>query len=330
MEPGFNDFLAQIPLGLIVMLCGSAALLLIAVSLMINARARRAQARLNGGLPPAVAPRPATDGDAALSMDDMPDLDALLSAENMTAAVTLPVPGEVSMPTASVTPSASAVSPAPTGTFQAALSDGGVLEVVEVLSVLRDVTDGGLVIRIGDKLYRNPPALADAEFKRRFNAIVGELGRSLSNARPAAPPAAVERPADADLPPVDALSGAGSAAVDELLRATGTMPGAVPGDLPKFILNETPPPLRPLRRTPKPTNEPIPAIDVGGSVEAYLQHKISQSPEFAGRRLHIRPNLRGEIVIEVDGKFYESIGDVEDEAARTFLAAVVEEWQARQ
>jgi len=217
--------------------------------------------------------------------------------------------------------------------------DGETLETVEVLTVLRDVTDGGLLIQIGDQIVRNPPALADSEFKRRFNGTISELAKSLSIPKPAAIPA--PRPAPAVVvtntdplsePSLDDLTDLPVQLPNEPTRSTNTTRavGVAPGDLPKFTLSETPMNAKPLRRVPKPTGEPIPEINVGGSVEAYLQHRLSLTPEFAGRSIHIRTSPKGGIVIDVEGKQYEAVGDIEDIDAKLFLAETIEEWQSRQ
>ncbi len=324
MEPGVSDFLRQIPLSLIVMFCGSALALLAALSFIVSARSRRARAAVTGTSAALYSP-PVNYSTESSGMDsELPDLDALVTGE---------------LPAVEAPPKRQAR----TGTFSVRLADGDTLEAVEVLTVLRDVVDGGILIQIGDKVYRNPPALADAEFKRRFNTVVGELARNVSVAPPrtgTVPPVGMmmpaaqdiaenassdyEMPTDADLlPPVNKMT-------TPPPRATGTTPAAAPGDLPKFTLPQTPLQAKPLRRVPKPTGDPIPEINVGGSVESYLQYKLEQSEEFAGRSIHIRPNPKGDLVIEVDGKFYDSISEVEDVLAQAFLRAAIEEWQSRQ
>ncbi|MFN8528989.1 MAG: hypothetical protein U0670_10285 [Anaerolineae bacterium] len=308
MEPGLNDFIRQIPLQLFVMLCGSAVLLAVAITAMVGARRARAQVRAGAGAgfasPP---PEPVYSMASPIDHGDLPDLDVLTSSHGMIDDVP---PNRAPR----------------TGTFTVQEAGGDSVDVVEVLTVLRDVADGGLLIQIGDKTYRNPPALADAEFKRRFNTAISELAKSLSKTPVSAPPKETtvsapspDQAANMELPSSDAM-------------ATGTYTptlGMMPGDLPKFKVTEAPRPNRPLGRVPKPT-ETIPEIDVGGSVEAYLQHKLSMTPQFAGRRVHIRPNPLGGIRIEVDGQFYDAVSDVGDPAVQAFLRSAIEEWQNRQ
>lgn len=308
MEPGLNDFIRQIPLQLFVMLCGSAVLLTVAITAMVGARRARAQARASAGAGFA-APSLGLSYSMASAMDhgDLPDLDVLTSSHGMI---------DDAPPTRT----------ARTGTFTVKEAGGDSVDVVEVLTVLRDVADGGLLIQIGDKTYRNPPALADAEFKRRFNTAISELAKSLSNA----PVNVSPKETTAVTPSPEQIEGLQMPSSDVL--ATGTYaptPGMMPGDLPKFKVTEAPRPNRPLGRVPKPT-ETIPEIDVGGSVEAYLQHKLSITPQFSGHRIHIRPNPLGGIRIEVDGQFYDAVSDVSDPAVQAFLRNTIEEWQNRQ
>ena len=332
MDSGFNQFFTQIPTGLIVMFCGSGILLVFSIIVMVNIRSRKAQAALaaasNARSVGATRP-PMVSAIKTTSEYDMPDVDDLLTSEPIGS---VPAPARI----------------ANAGTYSVRTADGEMLEVVEVLSVLRDVAEGGLLIQIGDQVVRNPPALADSEFKRRFNSTVSELAKSLSTpaTRPAPPPpkpTPVSVPVDpseptaapipVDEPPLDVLTDLPPVAPTDARRSTSTTPivGAAPGDLPKFNLGDNPLPVnKPLRRVPKPTNAPIPEINVGGSVEAYLQHRLSITPEFAGRSIHIVNSPKGELLIEVDGKHYDSISDVEDIDAKLFLAETIEEWQSRQ
>jgi len=327
VDSGFEQFFSQIPTGLIIMLCGSGIVLIVSAIAMISARNRRMQTALMAmqaqpySIPAARRPMVTSMSNALPSdYDDMPDVDSLLNTDTLTTEVP-------------------AVRMARSGTFSVRTVDGETLETVEVLTVLRDVTDGGLLIQIGDQIVRNPPALADSEFKRRFNGTISELAKSLSIPKPAAIPA--PRPAPAVVvtntdplsePSLDDLTDLPVQLPNEPTRSTNTTRavGVAPGDLPKFTLSETPMNAKPLRRVPKPTGEPIPEINVGGSVEAYLQHRLSLTPEFAGRSIHIRTSPKGGIVIDVEGKQYEAVGDIEDIDAKLFLAETIEEWQSRQ
>lgn len=313
MESGVSEFLRQLPAGFIVMFCGSGILLLIALVYIFRARTQRAQA---------AAPEPAEEPVAApmseADLADLPELDSLASVEVPKAAP-----------------------PRPAGAYSVTLTGGGSVEVVEVLTVLRDVADGGLIIRIGDQAHRNPPAVADAEFKRRFHNALRDLNgaqqpvgvpRTAPPPPPPAPVEAVESEADSEapspeVPSLDDLppSPPPSPAAPPPTRRTQTFEPA-PGDLPKFRMPDTP--VKP-KRGQRPVNEPIPEIDIAGSIEAFLQHKLAQHEEYDQRSIHVRSSGQG-VRIEVDGRFFDSVGEVDDAEVRQFLSATIEEWQARQ
>ncbi|NDJ61993.1 MAG: hypothetical protein GYB67_12755 [Chloroflexi bacterium] len=345
MEIGIADFFQQLPPVLYIMFCGSGLLLIVASTLIINARARRsrlAMAAANGQISPnegASAPsasvlnfaflRPGGRGRSGAddSGDDddgeLPDLDALL--------------GDVPAPT-ETTADQAAPQPAPQpahGAFRVTLASGAEVEAVEVLRILRDVADGSLIIQIGDAVYRNPPALADAEFKRRFNSTIRTLFASISSAAGAessesapstTPDAPVDTPPQPSPSPVPAAPPAPPP--PPLSQPAEHKPAPLPGDLPKFSTDNYGTP--PQKRGRKLVQEPVPEINIAAAIEAYLQHKLSQTPDYAGRSIHVRPASDGSLTIEVDGSFYESVGDVSDAAVRTFLAATIQEWQERQ
>lgn len=295
MDSGLGEFFQQIPVGLIIMFCGSGILLVITMAYIINARVKKSRAAV-----PAMA-----SAFAMMDADpiDLPDLDMLASP---------PSPAADPPPSEAAPPPAPEVEPLrPGATFSLQLSEGETVEVAQVLTILRDVGDGGLIIQIGERAYRNPPAFADADFRRRLQTTLRDLGGAVRvpepKAAPVPPPPPVEP--ETDQPPMP------------------NIPPPVPGDLPKFKMPDTP--IKP-KRGQRPNAEPIPEINVAGSIEAFLQHKLAQSAEYSGHSIHVRPALHGAVTIEVDGVFYDSVGDVADEGVRQYLAATIAEWQARQ
>ena len=103
--------------------------------------------------------------------------------------------------------------------------------------------------------------------------------------------------------------------------------GQLPGDLPSYKLDDNPVPK--LRRGQKANLEPVPEVNIAGAIEAYLQHKLQQSGDFAGRSIHIYPAPDGGISIEVDGQYFEAVGDVADSGVREFMTQSIQEWQER-
>jgi len=104
---------------------------------------------------------------------------------------------------------------------------------------------------------------------------------------------------------------------------------AMPGDLPKFKMPDKPE-IPPRRGRNAPPKEAIPEINIAAAIESYLQHKLMQTPAYAGRNIHVRPASHGGVQIDVDGHIFESVGEVEEVAVREFLATTIAEWQSRQ
>lgn len=301
MDSGFSSFFQQIPAGLILMFCGSGLLLIGVFVYLIVARRRASSSAL-----PVTAFSGASE--AVAGEADLPDLDLLFSRESTASEAS-----------AVVEPAAPApVVPDSDGAQAVRLAEGINVRAVEVLTVLRDSADGSLIVQMGERSYRNPPGLADADFKRRFNAVIRELylatfGDSLNVPSESGERAAPRAPS----------------ATPEELAALGLLEDeSVPGDLPKYQWDPLQKPV--LGRGRKPRFEPIEDISVAAAIEAFLQHKLAHAPEFAGRKLHVRSAPGGGLRIEVDGQFFETIDEVSDQPAREFLAATVREWQERQ
>jgi hypothetical protein len=298
MDSGLTDFFQQIPQGFILMFCGSAVLLIFVVGYIVRERGKRA----NAAVPPVVAAP-----DYAESSADLPDLDLFPVAE-------------------AVAPRAR-----PAGAHAVDLVGGESVEVVEVLSVLRDVGEGSLIIRIGDKAYRNPPAHADAEFKRRLHNTLRDLNGAVSVSPSSAPGAESISPSPEETSAAKSYAAPVSAPpVTPKPASTARFSSAepAPGDLPKFRMPDGPP-VKP-KRGQRPAKEPIPEINIAGSIEAFLQHKLVRTPQYDSRSIHVVPASHGGVKIEVDGVYFESVAEVEDVEVRSFLTATIEEWQARQ
>lgn len=302
------------------MLCFLSLLLVAVIGLLVYVRRQKA-ARL----------ATAAVGASAFGVSDehdMPDMNLLVNApaqpEPKAAAPVIPV----SRPAAQVPPAPQPPTPARTprkGTFQIKPGDGVSTEAVEVLTILRDVTDGSLLVQMGDKVYQN--VNTDSDFRDRFNKLMNELGQM---SRQAAPPAASNPPPEpaveqaAEIPQVTPTV----AAAPKPPRPAGPLPvaanGAIPGMLPSFKLDDQPMGQKRGRKLELP---PVPEINIAGAIESYLQHKLWQSGDLAGRSVHVYPSPDGGVRIEVDGQFYEAVSDITDSSVRDYLAQTIQEWQ---
>jgi hypothetical protein len=188
-------------------------------------------------------------------------------------------------------------------------------DAVEVMRVYRDLSDGKLIIQLGDGRYRALSDIKNADLARRFSALVRELW-TMINGGGGAP----------------AASTGTYTTVNEAVSATD------PGIAKRMgLLNAAQPEQKPLNQTflkglgrpaqPAPKDESVPGI--AGAVEDFLQFKLSGSPQFAARSIHIRPTHDSGVRIEVDGRSYESISDVIDADVREFLSSMMREWEAR-
>jgi hypothetical protein len=296
LDSGFGDFFRQLPAIFIIMFCGSSLALVAVLAMIINNRGKKARAAELAAAPitvhsASVGNPPPSGG----SGGDLPDLDSLLNVD----------------------PSSPAPRPMQRGTYIVKTTAGESVEAVEVMTILRDVAEGGLIVQIGDKIFRNPPALADADFKRRFNSTVRDLYKSIGDTS-LSTRATGEMVASAEEVPDE----------PPMVTPPPIIPGApVPGDLPKFKVpdfQEKP------KRGRKGPAEEIPEINIAAAIEEYLQYKLSMTTQFARRFIHVRPSVGGGLRIDVDDKSYETVGEVEDEAVRLFLQATIEEWQSRQ
>lgn len=218
------------------------------------------------------------------------------------------------------------------GTFAVNLADGGTVDAVEVMSILRDVTDGHLIVQMSDKAYQSIAGSGDAEFRDRFMKVMREL--SQITAQVSKTPVSASAPsAEAPTPP--APPPARPKLASTLPPPPPTAEGALPGDLPKFRLEDQPPPapppglIRGVLGGKKAPSEPVPEINIAGAIEAYLQHRLRNAPDYAGRSIHVHPSPDSGVSIEVDGRYYDAVSEVEDEEVREFIATAIQEWQDR-
>lgn len=325
----FSAFMEQPFVGPVLgMVCVFGFLLIAVVATLVYVRRRKAQQQQ-----PIMA-APSFAGDMG-SSHDMPDLDLLLNTAGMAQP---PAPAvAASTPTRSVRK----------GTFVVAVNDGDATEAVEVMVILRDLVDGKLIVQMGDKAYQS--VNSDADFKDRFNKIMRELAqvvKPITTAVSSAPAptqsyeqAAVEN-IDADIDIDEEVEPATPSLADLMQPTTPTEPpkprpaapppplsGVMPGDLPSFKLDDNP--YERPKRGQKKEVKPVPELNIAGAIEAYLQYKLRNTPEYAGNSIHIYPSPDGGVSIEVDGRYYDAVGDIEDAEIREFIAGAIQEWQDR-
>lgn len=196
--------------------------------------------------------------------------------------------------------------------------DVSIGDAVEVMSVWRDLSDGKLIIQMGNQRYRALSEIPSTELSRRFVAIVRELWAMVNNATALGTGAQL-------------ASGESAPAVPLPDTPTGSMKARM-GLLTADQEQPKPHMLKQVARQmagQKPVSPPEPPAGIAGSIEDFLQFKLSNTPQFATRSIHIRPTHDQRVRIEVDGHYYDAIGDVIDPDVREFLFAMMREWEAR-
>lgn len=179
----------------------------------------------------------------------------------------------------------------------APVADG---EAVEVMRILRDLADGGLVIEVGGLRYRSLDEIPDPQIVRR---LVGNAQDLAHFARLVATPAEGQ---------------------------------PYPPPPPSVTAPSAPPP--PPAAQPKPSKKQAAAEDeeppapqsMAEEIEELLQMRLQVMPSLAYRSIHIHQAPGGGVSIEVDGQHFDSITDIMDEEAQSFIQTVIQEWEARQ
>jgi hypothetical protein len=183
-------------------------------------------------------------------------------------------------------------------------------DAVEIMRVWRDVSDGSLIFQMGDRVFQTLPEMHDNGFSQRFIKIVEDMAR-VAHAGALA----------SGLNPPDFQKS--SAIISQQ------------GD---WARRQVPPLTSP---TVEPTIDPQftqIATSVAGSgggsiadqIEEMLQRRLSQTPAFQHRSIHVRSNPDGTIRIVVDGRTYPHVDEVIDPDVRDFIQNVIREWEARQ
>ncbi|HOA25801.1 MAG: hypothetical protein WBH90_14810 [Aggregatilineales bacterium] len=188
-------------------------------------------------------------------------------------------------------------------------------EAIEVMRILRDLADGSLIVEIDGRRYRSLNEIVDPQVGRRFMGNAQALADFAKLGKIRVPEEWAQVP------------------TPERPAASAPQPPAHPAAPPP-----PPPPPEPaaprrgglFRRAQAEDEQPVEQPPIAEQIEELLQYRLSQTPELAHRSIHIRPAIDGGIRIEVDGRTYEGIGDVDDDEIRAFLQETVRQWEARQ
>lgn len=184
---------------------------------------------------------------------------------------------------------------------------------VEVMRLLRDLADGSLVVEINGRYYYHLEDITDPEVGRRFNGIVQALAEFVE-------PGDFEMPEEWLTPPTEPIRATG----DEVLPPTDWQTAhSTPQSQTRKVGF--------FQRGRQAGEEPLPEVrPMTEQIEELLQYRLTATPEFSNRSIHVRPAADGSVRIEVDGRFYEGVGAVDDPEIQEFLRETIRQWEARQ
>jgi hypothetical protein len=327
-----GGLLGQLPMPLIVMTCTAGLLwvgALVYFAVIRPNRAKRREAAKQAEAVPGFVPFSAPAA-ASASAAELPDLDLLTSADPAPA----PVRATQTAP-ALKTSTVPAAGARRLSSVDVKLAGGDTIHAQEALIVLRDPRDGKLIVQMGDTGYKS----LDGGMRGDFMNLMRELGTlaTAPSAAPAPPPMPVSEPVmdaepapAADVPLVEAAPAPVMPPSVSAAPPSPTGNSVMPGDLPKYSEMKDEIKSRGAFRAAKSEMPPVPELNIPAAIEAYLQYKKQFSPEYAQRSIHVLPAPGGGVRIEVDGTYFESVGDVADAEVRAFLQSTIQEWQKRQ
>jgi hypothetical protein len=197
---------------------------------------------------------------------------------------------------------------------------------IELLRVWRDLSDGSLIIEIGGQRFTSVSELQGAKLDRRFMNVVRDLTAMLRAAASAPPPASPQPAAQPPQPaPAEATGKPDKPAKKSAPPlADGELPSMAPGTMFKQMGRVA------MGHKPDPIEE-APVLSIPDQIEQVLQKHLADLPEYAERSIHVRPSpFGGGVRIEVDGQFFEGVGDVADDEVRALIQDAVREWEKSQ
>lgn len=195
-------------------------------------------------------------------------------------------------------------------------------DAIELLRVWRDISDGTLVLEINGQRFSSLDEVRGADLERRFINVLKELvALTKTSPQTTTPPAAPPPRAQPTAPPPQPKPTASRPAP----TMDDEMPSMAPGNMLRQMTGIA------MGRKPEAPDEPAPPpLSIPEQIDAILQQRLRTLPQFQGRGIEVQPSLGGLVIIKADGKFYEGVGEVEDDEIRELLQDVVREWEESQ
>lgn len=188
---------------------------------------------------------------------------------------------------------------------------------IEVMSVLRLLPLGKLVVQAGNRRYEKLDELPQGALRQRVLAAIGELVAFAGG---------YETLVEAGLAP--ALIAA------ENKQALQHRQEAFLNALAQRPDQKAPPPttlarrLSPASHIPPPDAAP-PPTDIAAQINAILHRHLEAEPELAGRRVRLVGGASATLKIEVDGHFYDSPSEIPDVAVQALIKKALRDWDRK-
>ncbi|MDQ7024715.1 MAG: hypothetical protein Q9P01_09045 [Anaerolineae bacterium] len=218
-------------------------------------------------------------------------------------------------------------------TVRVQLVSGEKTQARELLSILRDESDGRLMVLAGDTAYRT--LINDPAAKKQFTTLMKELAAIILKAD-TRPEKVASKPAETVKHGLLARQNVKADSEKEVNLSVQAakeleIEERLPGDLPSMKLPDNPDNYEKGRLgwTKVKRIDKAPELNIAAAIEAYLQYKIEQNPEYQRRGIHIKPAISGGVSIEADGKVYEFVDEIADSDVREFIQTAINEWQER-
>jgi hypothetical protein len=174
-------------------------------------------------------------------------------------------------------------------------------DMVEVLRLYRDLSNGALVVEIGRQRFYALDEIGDDQVRRRF----------LGNAEAMAQFARLKKGT--------------SPLIDWSTEAPDVAPPEPPATASVAASSKTRPAAE--GQTGKKGKEAPPPKSMADEIEELLQYQLTVEPDLGSRSIHIRSADDGSIFVEVDGVTFDGVSGVSDLEVRSFLQKIIRDWE---
>ncbi len=198
---------------------------------------------------------------------------------------------------------------------------------IEIMKILRVPPMGKLVVSYNDQRYESISEISNAKVRQLMQAAIGELitfaggYQNLvdSGVAPPLTPTAnnVAAPTDAETQATDTSEAARF--LNRLEQERDALKSTKPKPSPSLLNN-----LRRPTTTEAGANKMLSLVE---QVDAILQRYLLTDPDLADRDIHLVQDVKGGLVIEVDGKRYDRPREIDNPRIQVMIKRALKEWE---